>query len=203
MGGPSSFCAIIQILDLRDIRTWSILQGSPSRRRASAGTMSPNLMLIMSPGTRISASCSDHLPSRRTCARVETNQNRGQMKPVEVSLVWRFEERWIQCWAWRIATFVFGASLAISEAAALPALFSSMKLMVELITNSVKIPIKSCQSGGFPCKMWIAHFHQQIISRCSTNETLHNDDKSSHHTCVIRKAAWVMKFYAPRHLPRL
>lgn len=28
--------------------------------------MSPSLMLMMSPGTRITASCSDHLPSRRT-----------------------------------------------------------------------------------------------------------------------------------------
>jgi len=37
-------------------------------------------------------------------------------------------------------------------AAALPALFSSMKLIVELMTSKVMIPTKSCQSGGFPCK---------------------------------------------------
>lgn len=48
------------------VQTWSILRGSPSRRRASAGTISPSLMLMMSPGTRIAASCSPHLPSRRT-----------------------------------------------------------------------------------------------------------------------------------------
>jgi hypothetical protein len=35
-------------------------------------------------------------------------------------------------------------------AAALPALFSSIKLMVELMKRSVMIPTKSCQSGGFP-----------------------------------------------------
>jgi len=35
-------------------------------------------------------------------------------------------------------------------AAALPALFSSMKLIVELITNNTTIPTKSCQSGGLP-----------------------------------------------------
>lgn len=46
--------------------TWSIFNGSPSRRRASAGIMSPSLTLIMSPGTRTDASSSLHLPSRRT-----------------------------------------------------------------------------------------------------------------------------------------
>ena len=46
--------------------TWSIFKGSPSSRRASAGIISPSLMLIMSPGTRTEASCSFHLPSRRT-----------------------------------------------------------------------------------------------------------------------------------------
>jgi hypothetical protein len=45
-------------------------------------------------------------------------------------------------------TLVLGASLAMSAAAALPALFSSMKEMVELITNKTTIPTKSCQSGG-------------------------------------------------------
>jgi len=43
-----------------------------------------------------------------------------------------------------------GARPAISAAAALPALFSSIKLMVELITSNASIPIKSCQSGGLP-----------------------------------------------------
>ena len=46
---------------------------------------------------------------------------------------------------------VFGARPAISAAAALPALFSSMKLIVELITSNETIPTKSCQSGGLPC----------------------------------------------------
>jgi len=45
---------------------WSTLRGSPSRRRASAGMISPNLMLIMSPGTKIAASCSLHRPSLST-----------------------------------------------------------------------------------------------------------------------------------------
>ena len=48
-------------------------------------------------------------------------------------------------------TLVFGASLAIRAAAAFPALFSSMKEMVELITNKTMIPTKSCQSGGADC----------------------------------------------------
>jgi hypothetical protein len=54
---------------------------------------------------------------------------------------------------WRITgrqTLVLGANRAIRAAAALPALFSSMKLIVELITNKTMIPRKSCQSGGFP-----------------------------------------------------
>lgn len=50
-----------------------------------------------------------------------------------------------------VLTFVLGASRAIKEAAALPALFSSMKLIVELITRRVIMPMKSCQSGGWPC----------------------------------------------------
>jgi hypothetical protein len=45
-------------------------------------------------------------------------------------------------------TLVLGASLAMRAAAAFPALFSSMKEMVELITNKTTIPTKSCQSGG-------------------------------------------------------
>lgn len=48
-------------------------------------------------------------------------------------------------------TLVLGARPAISAAAALPALFSSIKLMVELITSNASIPTKSCQSGGLPC----------------------------------------------------
>ncbi|KVH72628.1 hypothetical protein Ccrd_025584 [Cynara cardunculus var. scolymus] len=47
-------------------------------------------------------------------------------------------------------TLVLGARPAISAAAAFPALFSSMKLIVELITSRQTIPTKSCQSGGFP-----------------------------------------------------
>ncbi|WVZ11052.1 hypothetical protein V8G54_015582, partial [Vigna mungo] len=91
---------------------WSILRGSPSKRRASAGTISPNLMLIKSPGTKIAASSSLHFPS--------------------------------------LNTFVLGARPAIKAAAALPALFSSMKLMVELMSSNTTIPRKSCQSGGLP-----------------------------------------------------
>jgi hypothetical protein len=36
------------------------------------------------------------------------------------------------------------------EAAAFPALFSSIKLIVELMISKVIIPTKSCQSGAFP-----------------------------------------------------
>ncbi|BAS85830.1 Os03g0689350, partial [Oryza sativa Japonica Group] len=70
--------------------------------------ISPSLILMMSPGTRMAASSSVQLPFRRTLA--------------------------------------FGARRAMSAAAALPALFSSMKLIVELISSSVMIPTKSCQS---------------------------------------------------------
>lgn len=40
-------------------------------------------------------------------------------------------------------TLALGAKRAISAAAALPALFSSMKLMVELIISRITIPTKS------------------------------------------------------------
>lgn len=48
-------------------------------------------------------------------------------------------------------TLVLGARPAMRAAAALPALFSSMKLMVELMINKASMPTKSCQSGGLPC----------------------------------------------------
>lgn len=47
-------------------------------------------------------------------------------------------------------TLVLGARPAIKAAAALPALFSSMKLMVELMMSNTTIPTKSCQSAGLP-----------------------------------------------------
>lgn len=50
-------------------------------------------------------------------------------------------------------TLALGARRAMRAAAALPALFSSIKLIVELITSKVIIPTKSCQSGGFPYKI--------------------------------------------------
>jgi hypothetical protein len=49
-----------------DGHTWSIFKGSPSNSLASAGTISPSLILMISPGTSIDASCSLHWPSRRT-----------------------------------------------------------------------------------------------------------------------------------------
>lgn len=49
-----------------------------------------------------------------------------------------------------MSTLVFGARPAIRAAAAFPALFSSIKLIVELITSKQTIPTKSCQSGGAP-----------------------------------------------------
>ena len=143
-------------------QTWSILRGSPSRRRASAGTISPSLMLIISPGTRIAASCSPHLPSRRTFTNVLTREVQIYIKQmVSVSQLRTKSTNWYtrkqsmtllktssnkQVYQ----TFAFGARRAMSAAAAFPALFSSMKLIVELITSRVIIPTKSCQSGGFP-----------------------------------------------------
>lgn len=50
-----------------------------------------------------------------------------------------------------IGTLVLGARPAMRAAAAFPALFSSMKLMVELMIKRTMIPMKSCQSGGLPC----------------------------------------------------
>jgi hypothetical protein len=38
-------------------------------------------------------------------------------------------------------------------AAALPALFSSMKLIVEFTSSKTRIPRKSSQSGGWPCPL--------------------------------------------------
>jgi hypothetical protein len=60
-------------------------------------------------------------------------------------------------------TLVFGARPAISAAAALPALFSSTKLMVELITSNATIPTKSCQSGGLP---YICSLKNKQIKSC-------------------------------------
>jgi hypothetical protein len=45
-------------------------------------------------------------------------------------------------------------------AAALPALFSSMKLIVEFTISKNRIPRKSSQSGGWP---WICISHKTVI----------------------------------------
>jgi hypothetical protein len=50
----------------------------------------------------------------------------------------------------KLNTLAFGARRAMREAAAFPALFSSIKLIVELMISKVIIPTKSCQSGAFP-----------------------------------------------------
>lgn len=63
-----------------------------------------------------------------------------------------------ECIWMNICTLVLGARPAIRAAAALPALFSSMKLIVELMTSNTTIPRKSCQSGGLP---WIV---QSIVN---------------------------------------
>jgi hypothetical protein len=52
-------------------------------------------------------------------------------------------------------------------AVALPALFSSMKLIVEFIMSSVMMPTKSCQPGSFPENT------KQINPR-QFNQTSHN-----------------------------
>jgi hypothetical protein len=59
---------------------WSTLKASPSRRRASAGMISPNLMLIMSPGTKIAASSSLHRPSLRT---YKFCNKKGELTPIK------------------------------------------------------------------------------------------------------------------------
>lgn len=128
--------------------TWSIFKGSPSSKRASAGTISPSLMLIISPGTNIAASSSFHRPSRRIFINYDTKSRfKNEIMLFEGC---NYGGRII----WWYATLAFGARRAMRAAAALPALFSSMKLMVELIISKVMIPTKSCQSGGFPCEFW-------------------------------------------------
>jgi hypothetical protein len=77
-------------------------------------------------------------------------------------------------------TFALGASRAMRAAAALPALFSSMKLIVELMMSRVIIPTKSCQSGGFPYKKYIKNFSQwrlpeYILAGISTHALKHQE----------------------------
>lgn len=52
---------------IHSVHTWSFFNESPSRRRVSAGLISPSFMLIISPDTKINASCSCQCPSLRTC----------------------------------------------------------------------------------------------------------------------------------------
>lgn len=58
--------------------------------------------------------------------------------------------KWLEVEIIKLVTFVLGARPAMRAAAALPALFSSIKLMVELMSSKHTIPTKSCQSGGLP-----------------------------------------------------
>lgn len=128
----------------------------------------------MSPGTSTAASCSPHLPSRRTCI---TNSSR--LKPTRefqhvshtqietkgslnhfLNKRYRNKPKLAKSKKQYFAaehvvnsdTLALGARRAMSAAAALPALFSSMKLIVELMKSRTIIPTKSCQSGGFPCR---------------------------------------------------
>lgn len=66
--------------------TWSIFRGSPSRRRASAGIISPSLMLIISPGTRTDASSSIHFPSLRTCSGEHINDKIFFIRSIDHSM---------------------------------------------------------------------------------------------------------------------
>ena len=113
--------------------TWSTFTGSPSSRRASAGMISPSLMLTISPGTKIEASSSCHCPSLKTW---RSHPCLNTARPDWNTTVFVY-----------IQTFVFSARRDMRAAAALPALFSSMKLMIELITRRQTIPRKSSQSG--------------------------------------------------------
>lgn len=133
---------------LRFAMTWSIFRGSPSSRRASAGMISPSLTLMMSPGTRIADSSSFHWPFLRTFY---------HNKPKSVSPGNDCVAITQQTKSFQHCTLALGARRAMRAAAALPALFSSMKLIVELMMSKVMIPTKSCQSGGFPWKVQEEH----------------------------------------------
>jgi hypothetical protein len=52
-------------------------------------------------------------------------------------------------------------------AAALPALFSSMKLIVEFTSSKTRIPRKSSQSGGLP---WRCISHKTVIKAKSEED---------------------------------
>lgn len=74
-------------------------------------------------------------------------------------------------WA-KLNTLALGARWAMSAAAAFPALFSSIKLIVELIISRVMIPTKSCQSGGFPYKSQTQHVPYRPLTSYTTNRIL-------------------------------
>ena len=69
------------------------------------------------------------------------------------------------------SAFALGASLAMRAAAALPALFSSMKEIVELTSNSRTIPRKSYQSGGSPCSSQNTGFRNILNLRQRARES--------------------------------
>ncbi|GJY92066.1 hypothetical protein Tco_0507848, partial [Tanacetum coccineum] len=82
----------------------------------------------------------------------------------------------VMSWRFRIKDILgFRISVRIKEqdmpsAVALPAMFSSMKPMVEFMINNVEIPMKSCQSGGFPYKL----VHDKCYSFRSTEFEFNN-----------------------------
>lgn len=78
-----------------------------------------------------------------------TPQNNLQVPKKENVIKWLVKKRKdnsSKC----VVTLAFGASRAIRAAAAFPALFSSKKLIVELIISSARIPQKSSTSLFFP-----------------------------------------------------
>jgi hypothetical protein len=92
-------------------------------------------------------------------------------------------------------------------AAALPALFSSIKLMVELMMSSVIIPTKSCQSGGFRWKIKSTEAHQLLwittAPRTLWKSTTYSIGKGYGHDGCSLHDPWQRVPHEPQELEKL
>ncbi len=129
--------------------------------------MSPNFIIMTSPSTKITTSCSNHFPSRNKWQQivedlhqVETIHHISQktcpnsLGPRVVfghatgEMTTSLEDQINMCWQ----TLVLGVRWAMKVVTTLATLFSSSKLIVEITSNIIKLPQKSSKFGGIPYK---------------------------------------------------
>jgi hypothetical protein len=84
----------------------------------------------------------------------------------------------------------FGATPNVREIAAFSALFSSMKLMVEVITSDMMIPRKPFKSRGIPYNAVQQYEKKQIAKTLGNKNTIFIGNTTYINICNICRGNW-------------